>query len=303
VNPVDKVVESIGLDKSDAALEVIAVRDQGARADIHNYILEKTQRKKGFGGVFFDILIGTLGAMLGHNTQKPRERNFERDLQRDPSLKARLNAAEKKLNQKLFTCTVKAYGNLKTLRIIQDALPSSPINNMRRHSTAKSVNAPSALRKPSRYRLQNALSNLYWITPLLILSSALYLNLLDPLRLNTIDILTAIVAVASGFPFLLVFRKRNPIVLCVDELSLLVSMPTAVRRLPVGLGATLPTRRHLPSIGDIEKKPLKEATAPTHPTPAPPGKLPIAELPCPHCGSRFPIEAEYCPRCGWRLRI
>jgi len=275
VNPVDRIVGNLSL--GEAALEIVAVRDYGARHRIGEYIWKKTHPRAGPGGAVLEIVQDMLDAFLGSSPQKIRKEPTE--VQLDPSVKARLNAAEKKMNKKLFACNLRVYGTQNLTDVVMDALPSSSFNSLKRYRTLKLAEAPASMRKPGRYRLQNAFSNLCWITPLLILFSALYFKLFNPLRLSTVDILIMVVAAASVFPLAFLFRRRKPIVLSLDELSSIVGMPAAVGTLPVDLGTARTTKRWFPT-----------GPATIRPT--------AVRRRCVKCGVEVPAGVTLCPRCG-----
>jgi len=159
-------------------------------------------------------------------------------------MKAEVEAAEKKLHQNLFMCEVKAYGTSEGVKTILDALPSA-MNRLRRFKTARTVEAPARLARPSGHVLKNTLSHLWKILPPAMLAVAYYFGLFNPLRLAWVDVATFALAVVSVFPLLTFFRKRNLVVLSVDELSLIVGLPTAVGRLPIELGGTPLSRKSL----------------------------------------------------------
>jgi hypothetical protein len=253
VNPIDEVVGA--LSEGDAAFEVVAVGDPRARPDIISYIGKKTKRAMGFGETLLNAFLGVLDGFFGGG---PKKEGGGR-VQLNPVTKARVEAAGKKANQNLFSCSVRAYGDRKVLETVEGVLPFSPMNKLKARRTVKATEAQE-LRRPSRYVLHNMLSNLSWIVPALTIFSTLYFGVFDPLRLANVDILVMAVAVISAIPLLIRFPKRRPLVLCMDELSLTVGMPTAVGRLPVEFGSAPITRRQF-IFGRGE-----EAEAPAQPT-------------------------------------
>ncbi|MEM3550322.1 MAG: hypothetical protein QXZ25_06570 [Candidatus Bathyarchaeia archaeon] len=248
-NPVDKIVTALSVDET-GAFEVMAVADPKASRSIKNYRSRITGERESLGQIAADITVGILGAIvdaiIGKPPPKPSKKEGER--KPDPTVKAKADAAEKKLNRNLFTCTLKACGRRETLSRITEALPCA-LNEFEKSRVLKLVGAPSKLTRPCRFNFQNALSNLCWITPLLLIVLAMCFGLLNPLRLDTSDILMTIAAMLSGIPFYVMFKKRKPIVLSDEELSLIVGLPTAFKRLPVEPGSTVHTRGYLPTTG------------------------------------------------------
>lgn len=247
-NPVDKIVTALS---EAGAFEVTAMADMKANSSIRNYALRVTGQKKSLGGNVADVALGILGAMIDVivGSPPPKTSKGERERKLDPTVKAKADAAEKKFNRSLFTCSIKAYGKRETLNRITEALPNA-LNDFKWNKTSKNVSAPSQLTRPSRRTVQNALNNLCWITPLLLIALAVFAGLLNPLRFGVLDVLITVLALLSGIPFCLLFRKREPIVLSDEELSLVVGLPTAVRRLPIEPGTAVYTRRYLPTMED-----------------------------------------------------
>lgn len=241
-NPIDKIVTALSMDET-GAFEVTAVADPKASRSIRNYRLRITGERESFGQIAADMAVGFLGAILdaiiGQPPPKPGRKERERNL--DPTVKAKADAAERKLNRNLFTCTIKAYGRRETLNRIVEALPCA-LNEFKKYRILKNVDAPSELKRPGRYTVRNALNNICWIMPLLLLVLAMFFGLLNPLRLNALDILITITAMFCSIPFYIIFKKRGAVVLCDEELSLIVGLPTAAKRLQVEPGATVHTR-------------------------------------------------------------
>ena len=248
-NPIDKIVTALSIDEK-GAFEVTAVADPKAIGSITNYKLRITGERESPSHVAVDVISGILGAMIDAMIGRPPPKPNRKERKLGPTVKAEADAAEKKLNRSLFTCSIKAYGGRReTLKRITEALPSA-LNNFRWYKTSKTVNAPSVLTRPSRCTVQNALNNLCWITPLLFIVLSIVTGWLNPLRLGVLDILITIMALLSGIPFYILIRRRKPIVLSLEELSIVVGLPTAFKRLPVEPGATVQTRAYLPTTED-----------------------------------------------------
>lgn len=242
-NNIDRIVAALSLEES--AVEVTAVADPKAKEGIRDYILRITGLKKSLSQILLDMATGIMDAIIG-SPPKPKQRErLNKKLRLDPTVKAKAEAAERKMEGNLFTCTLKAYGGVETLKRIKEALPTQ-MNGFKKYKTLKLAEAPSKLVKPKKNALKNALNNLCWITPTLLIFTAIYYGLLNPLRLNTLDMLITVAVICSGIPFYIIFRKRMPIVLTAMELSLLAGLPTEVKRLPVELGGAIHTRAYLP---------------------------------------------------------
>jgi hypothetical protein len=243
-NPIDGIIAALTVEGVDTAFEVIAVADPKAKNGIKDYTWRITGRKKDLSQMLLEVVLGVLDAMLGRSPPKPRKES-EKELKLDPMVKVKVEAAERKLEGNLFRCSLKVYGGGETLNRVAEALPVQ-INGFRRFKTKKRVDAPIKMAKPSKHVVWNALTNLCWVIPILIILLSIYFNALNPLRLNALDVLVTVAALLSGVPFRVIFRKRKPIVLCDEELSLIVGLPTNVKRLPLELGSAIHTRGNLP---------------------------------------------------------
>jgi hypothetical protein len=253
-NPVDAIVACLSMIEN-AAFEVTAVADPKAAAGIRDYKARLTGEKKTPDQIAVDIIVGILDGMIsgftGSAPSKPKDKRSRKDGGLPPEIKTKVEAAQKKIFEDLFTCTVKAYGQKETLKRINEALPGA-LNAFKPYKTTKISVAPTKLKRPNRVPVENILNRLSWITPLLLILTAIYFNIVNPLRLNTFDILVTAAAISSGVPFQLMFRRRNPIVLSADELSMITSLPMRTRTLPVELGKTVQTRGYLPAF-ELEK--------------------------------------------------
>jgi hypothetical protein len=246
LNPVDGIIEA--LSRGVAAFEVVARGDPGAKYGIRKYLYERTRRRPGLTKALTDIAVDFLGEATIQRDPKDISREawwrYGRQWKGDPLVRKELLAAEEKLGRNHFTCEVKAYGGRENVKTLLDALPSI-MNRLRRFKTTRKVEAPSRMVAPSKHRLRNAFSNLWKIAPPAILAAAYHFGLFNPLRLSWIDMLVSSLAIASIFPLLALLRKRNPIVLSVEELSLIVGLPTSGRRLPIELGGMPLSRKSL----------------------------------------------------------
>lgn len=248
-NPVDAIVACLSMIEN-AAFEVTAVADPKAAAGIRDYKARLTGEKKTPDQIAVDIIVGILDGMIsgftGGAPSKPKDERSRKDGGLPPEIKTKVEAAEKKIFGNLFTCTVKAYGEKETLKRISEALPAA-LNGFKPYKTTKISVAPTKLKRPNRVPVQNVLNKLSWITPLLMIFMTMFFNILNPFRLNALDVLMTAISVSCGVPFYIMFRKKKAIVLSADELSLITGLPTAVKRLQVEPGKTVQTRGYLPT--------------------------------------------------------
>jgi hypothetical protein len=236
-NPVDAIVGA--LTRGDAALEVLAVEDRRARGGILRYVGRKTGKSASFADAMVDAVTGILGGFFGGRPSTPKGKG-ELDL----FVKERVDAAVWKVNRNLFRCELRAYGDGETVEAVGEALPFA-YNKLRVSRVSRAVEAPTReLRAPRGRELKAALLSLLWLVPLLLIpSTAFLLGAFDPLRLANVDLTVIILTVIPTAVLYAVFRRKPPLVLCTDELSLIVGVPTAVDRLPVETGTARITRK------------------------------------------------------------
>ena len=235
-NPLDAVVGA--LTRGDAALEVLAVEDRRARGGILRYVERKMGRSASLEDAILDAVMGIFDAFSGGPPPKAGDKRL------DPFTRERVEAASWKLNRNLFRCELKAYGDSETVETVGEALPFA-YNRLRVGRVYKAVEAPTReLRKPRGMELKAVLLSMLWLIPLLLIpSAALLLGLFDPLRLANVDLTVIALAVIPSALLYAAFRRKPPLVLCTDELSLIVGLPTAVERLPVETGTARITRK------------------------------------------------------------
>jgi len=236
-NPVDTVVGA--LTRGDAALEVLAVEDRRARGGILRYVGRKTGKSASFADAMVDAATGILGGFFGGRQSRPEDKR-----QLDPFVKERVDAAGWKVNRNLFRCELRAYGDGETVEAIGEAFPFA-YNRLRVSRFSRTVEAPAReLCRPRGRELKAALLSFLWLIPLLLIpSTAFLLGVFDPLRLANVDLTVIMLTVIPSAVLYAVFRSRPVLVLCTDELSLIVGVPTAVDRLPVETGTARITRK------------------------------------------------------------
>ena len=237
-NPVDVIVGA--LTRGDSALEVLAVGDSRARGGILRYVNRKLGKSASFTDALIDAFMGILDAFSGGPPPKKEVKVL------DPFMRERVEAASWKLNRNLFRCELKAYGERETIETIGEALPFSAFNRLtvRRVSREAPTSPSPELRQPRGRELKATLLSLLWLIPLILIPSLSFLlGMFDPLRLANVDLtIIALTAVLTAVLYA-VFRRRPPLILSTDELSLIVGMPTAVGRLPVETGTARITRK------------------------------------------------------------
>jgi hypothetical protein len=222
VNPIDEVAGA--LSGGDAALEVVVVGAPKARRGILSYIDSKTKPSASFAGALLDAFQGILGGFFGGSP--PRKGREKVDL--NAVTKAKVEAAGEKANENLFLCEARAYGDRKAVEALEGALPFSPMNKLKAWKAVRAVEAPpQELRKPKNYMRENALSKL-WAAPLILIPAVTWLlGAFDPFRLANVDLFIIALTAGATVPLALKFPKRNPLVLCTDELSLIVARALA----------------------------------------------------------------------------
>lgn len=305
VNLVDRLVATIA--GSGITVEVVACGDPAAAADIQRYIYGKTHRSGGFSKAFTDHAVDLLGGFAGQPDVK-RSRSQEQGQQQyksDLYVKNVLKNAEAKMNTSLFTCSIRLYcDSAEKIQAVKDVLPSA-LNRFKVFKTAKEPAKPQAkLKKPSRFLVRNILlCRLWWGIPAAILLLTGVQGTFNPLRLVAsanllnMDSLIFVVAVASMLPLYLLFRRRNPIVLSLDELGEIAAMPTAIGKLPVSLGQVPTSRMQLGTgkkgeadssftlAGEPEEKHVEISRE-------------VQVVHCPFCGARNNAQEQHCSNCG-----
>ena len=252
VNPLDVIIGA--LSEADSALEVLAVEDRKGKLDIQRYIAKKLGKSVSFADALIDQAVAIGNAIGGF---PPPKKGGPKEI--DVLTKTRVDAAAWKGSLNLFRCEVKAYGDAKTVEAIGEALPSSALNSFRVAKRLRAVEAPQKeLLKPKGRELKASILRFTAaVPPLLFVFAWLFLGVIDPLRLANVDLFAVALTIVSTAALLLVFRKPEPLILCTDELSLIVGIPTAVGKLPVEPGTARITREQL-----TFAPPLSSTTAP-----------------------------------------
>ena len=247
-NPVDAIVGALAT--GNGALEIIAAGDLGAKMGIYNFIFERLNPKGRFTREMMDGLLGII-AEVGIEQY---EREISRQAwwewgrqwrQRDPQVRADVEAAARKLQQPLATCKIRIYGDPATVQMVQSAIPAGA-NRLLRWKTKRNTVAPEAkLKKPGRFRFRNLAAKLWFLIPAgLLLVAWRYGYFTLTLGKTDIYVLAGICLIASGLA--LTARKVKPIVLSAEELAAIASLPTAVGRLPLEFGVAPPARKPMP---------------------------------------------------------
>lgn len=238
VNPVDAVVGA--LSGGDAALEVLAVEDRKARGGILRYVEKKMGRSASFADALFNAAAGIIGGFFGG---PPSKSKGKREL--DPFTKDRVDTAGWKVNRNLFRCELKVHGSGKAIETIKESLPFSPYNRLKVCRVSRAPHTLAGeLRRPRGGELKATLLSFLWLVPLVLIPcSTFLLGLFDPLRLANIDFTIVILTAAITLILYAAFRQKQPLVMCTDELSLIVGVPTAVDRLPIETGTARVTRK------------------------------------------------------------
>lgn len=244
-NPLDVIASALSRGEN-VAFEVLAVGDRKARMGILQYIWKRTGKTASFTDSFVDALIEFIDAISQRKTSKSK-------LELDPFVKERVEAASWKLNKNLFRCEVRAYGDSLSVQAVGDSLPFA-FNGLRGSRLCRLVEAPpERLRVPGSRKAAAAIMSFLWVIPLLLLPVTFMYGLFKPFRLANIDIIIVVAAVASAAILYALFKKPPPLVLCTDELSLIVGLPSAVDKLPVETGMAKVTRRQFAFGEDIAR--------------------------------------------------
>jgi len=248
VNLIDRLVASAsGLG---TCIEIVAKADPNAALDIQKFAYNKLSNKSssGAGAILFDSLSDFLGAGIGKDPKNEgstvKGGRFGQKV--DAWSRELVKQAELKLASNLFTCQIRIWSNSQqNIQAVKKAMPAAPTNRLKTFKTTKKPQQhPTAtLRSPSRYVVQNTvLCRLWWAVPLGLLLLTGLLGLFNPLKLVTsfsmfsVDLSVLVLVVFLAFGFLVVFRKRQPIVLSTQELAQIIGLPTAIEKLPVALG-------------------------------------------------------------------
>jgi len=273
VNLVDGLVASFaGLE---GCLEIVAVADPNAVLGVQKFVYKKTVSGSGLSTSIIDQGTDFLGQAVGigskeTSTKRPSQNKV------DSWTRECVKNAERKLYSNLFTCQIHVHGNsLRNTNTIKNVLPSA-MNKFRTFKTTKKQPLAPKLEKPSRHHLRNnVFCNLWWTIPLMLLLLSGVLGWFNPLKftstLSTIDLILPILATSLAICLFTAFKKRQPIVLSTLELAQMISLPSAVEKLPVALGKVPTARMQLAQQQQTVEK-QKTKPAPTTKKAKPPTK-------------------------------
>ncbi|MDR0461311.1 MAG: hypothetical protein LBH62_07820 [Nitrososphaerota archaeon] len=257
VNLIDRLVASLaGLG---ACVEVTAQADPNAVLGAQKFIYAKSSPKSSVGKAFFDSFFDVAGE-AARKDQGVKGKAVSYLL--DSWVRECVANAEVKGSSSLFTCRLVVRGDsLRDVLAIKNALPAG-MNRFRVFKTEKKPHQQvSALRAPSRYGLRNQVfCRLWWVVPLSILLFAGCFGFFNPLNLVSLgfslDLVFVGVVVFLAVCLFVAFRKRQPIVLGVQELAQIIGLPTAIAKLPVMLGKVPVSRMQL-GFGEVTEEKSK----------------------------------------------
>jgi len=255
-NPIDILVGALA--GTGCAVEVTACADNGAVKGILRFIGKRSDVTGSFSRSLLDTVIGIFKSMVGMGSAgEPRGRSPQRKL--GAHARMELEEAYRKRLKNLFVCNIRVYGDSQLkVKKVMDAMPKG-MNSFKVYKTVrKATEAPETLAKPGRNVLRNSLTRALRLTPLAIATAYITFEIIarapslqallsNPLLLPK-ETLTATLLIASALTIILhiLVKVKRPIVLATEELSLLVSLPSAVGRLPLEYGATRPSGPSLP---------------------------------------------------------
>ena len=230
------------------AFEVIACGDVGAKTSIHQFVYDRMHGKPSFTKAVADSVFEVYqeAAIQRDIRDVSREAWWSYRRYRDDKwVQKEVADAEKKMHENLFTCVIRLYGDKMQIENMRQALPSG-MNRFKVFRTLRKVFFPQPLKKPRRIMLRNILNPLWWIAPLSLIGAAWYFGILDPFRLETIDLAILAGAALTSAVLAFILRKRNPIVLSTSELSAIVGLPRNPGRLPLRFGTSAFSMKPLP---------------------------------------------------------
>lgn len=248
-NPVDVIISTLaGI--GDGAVEVTSVGDPNARAGIYEFVAQKTMGAKSLEKRIEDAVFG-IGAEMA----------VERDIREirrqawwstgkkktSPWTDVLIKEATAKMRRNQFRCEISLYGDPYLVQSLLGSFPAG-VNRLRVFRKERDKAPDVGVRAPSRGVVQKAKRALLKWSPLLVLGVAYLLGQFNPQSL--IDVLVkdlpwthafreiAVLVVAAVLFFAAAFSKpKKAIVLSTDELSAIVSLPSAVGKLPIEKGA------------------------------------------------------------------
>jgi hypothetical protein len=244
-NPMDSIFEILASDWG--VLELIAKGDHSAKRGIYSYVWRQIYPRCSFTKTITDLCIGMISEV---GTQKYGKVSLKETLRseqfsKDPQRKAHVEAALRKLQQPLLTCRIRIYGNKQTIEMLKNSIPGVLNRLIRWKTVRKHVKTPDKLTTPTKHILRNLFSHFWKIAPILMLIIAWQLHVFNPLRLELFDITAALLVITVAVIAGILFRRKNPIILSVEEMALIGSLPTAIGRLSIEFGAIPPTRKPL----------------------------------------------------------
>ena len=245
VNLVDELVTSFA--GAQVCLEVTTIADPNAALGVQKFIYKKTSPASMLSSSLIDQGTDFLGQAIGISQKETSTKRFSQG-KVDSWTREYIQNAEHKLYSNLFTCQIHMYGtSLRNVNAVKSILPST-MNKFRTFKTTKKQPITPKLKTPSKYPLRNnVLCNLWWTIPLIFLFLITeILGWFNPLKitatLSTMDLMLPILAISLAVCLFATFKKRQPIVLSTLELAQMISLPSAVAKLPVALGK-VPTAR------------------------------------------------------------
>ncbi|MCW4008796.1 MAG: hypothetical protein NWF09_08950 [Candidatus Bathyarchaeota archaeon] len=267
-NSIDQLVAAIA--GTGSIIEVTAKGDPKSAIALGKIIYEREVGKASVSKIASDTIVGIIGEAAVQRDIKDQSRETWWKYGRQNKLSAwsqeEIARAKEKLSRLLFLCDIKIYSNNKDeLHRIRNAFPSST-NKLRIYRVKKTKQAtplPANINPPRRHWLLNNILSKLWIAgfaaPLTIAYLTGAISIQQIIEANITPLLsTLIISTAAAVALLLIFRKRNPIILSDIELSSIIGLPTAIGKLPVAIGRTPSSRTQLGSEIENEEQPYAE---------------------------------------------
>ena len=232
------------------AFEVVACGDVGAKTSVHQFVYDRMHGKPSFTKAVADAAFDVYQEAAVQRDIKDVSREAWWSYRRykdDKWVQKEVADAERKMHENLFTCEVRLYGDKVQVENMKQALPSG-MNRFKAFRTLRKVFFPQPLKKPRRIMLRNILNPLWWIAPLGIAAASWYFGILDPFRLETVDLAILVGSALTSAVLAFILRRKNPIVLSTSEISAIVGLPRNLGRLPLRFGTSAFSTKPLPDI-------------------------------------------------------
>lgn len=232
VNPFDKVISAL---IEGGAVEVIASTSREAERGIRKYIMEKLHGRPGLASLLLRLILGIFTSVFDSLNPRIQRRESE---ERDPFLARLADLAEKKRLSRLFKCKVRVYGCSSEIKSLIGSLPSN-INRFKVHK----IYRKAAIKNVIPARRHKHKLKLFLI---LTISAFLIPPLLNPAALNSKPVSTLCFALAALSLTSLSYMAKHEdlkVVLSIEEIASIVSLPSRIGRLPLNYGA-------IPSVTD-----------------------------------------------------